>query len=150
MSGEDELGFTFEEVKSGQWRTQIWVEATKHRFYGINIVFEAGMVYCGVGLNLKMELEGASHKKEEKVGEVKDTSREENNVRKVLLVDVAEDHFYVEFPTKDAMLVSKAMSIIETAVEDRDKALSQVMDIIKKADGAKILIDMNYEAMKPE
>jgi hypothetical protein len=35
MSGE--IGFTFEEVKRREWRTKTWIEATKHRFYGINV-----------------------------------------------------------------------------------------------------------------
>ncbi|MCI4409781.1 MAG: hypothetical protein JHC26_11870 [Thermofilum sp.] len=151
MSGENELGFTFEEVKSGQWRDKTWIDVTKHEFYGINVNYDANMVYCGEGINLRRELEEVmGSKKEEKAGGVKNMGRQESEVKKVLLVDVAKDHFYVEFPTKEAMLVSKAMELVENAVDDRDKAISQVMKIIKKADGAKILIDMNYEAMKPE
>jgi hypothetical protein len=71
-------------------------------------------------------------------------------VDNVLLVSVGKDHFYVEFSTRRPKLVAKAMALVETAVEDRGKAIARVMDIIKVANGARIEIDMNEEAMRPE
>jgi hypothetical protein len=132
MSGGYEIGFTFMEVRSRQWRTKAWIEATKHRFYGFNVNYEANMVITGRGLNLNRE------------------GGEGDETGKTLLVDVGKDHFYVETPTREAMLIAKAMSIVETAVEDRGKAISYVAEIIRRADGARILIDMNYDSMRPE
>ena len=137
MSGGDEIGFTFEEVKSKEWRTKTWIEATKHTFYGINVNYEAKMVYAGEGLNLN-------------VAGAKNMDQEGARVDNVLLVSVGKGHFYVEFSTRKPRLVAKAMSLVETAVEGRDMAINRVMDIVRVANEARIEIDMNEEAMRPE
>jgi hypothetical protein len=134
MSGGDEVGFTFEEVKRREWRTKTWIEATKHTFYGINVNYEAKMVYAGEGLNL----------------DAKNMDQEGARVDNVLLVSVGKGHFYVEFSTRKPKLVAKAMALVETAVEDRDRAINRVMDIVRVANETRIEIDMNEEAMRPE
>jgi hypothetical protein len=147
MSGENELGFSFEEVRSGQWRTSIWTETAKHRFYGISINYDAKMVYCGSGLNLEREWINARCIKERGTEKEGTTEGGGSRLDRLLLIDVGEDHLHVEFSTKNLMLVAKAMSIIEMAVEDKDKALNYIMNIIKKANETSILIDMNCEAL---
>jgi hypothetical protein len=137
MSGGDEIGFTFEEVKSKEWRTKTWIEATKHTFYGINVNYEAKMVYAGEGLNLN-------------VAGAKNMDQGGARVDNVLLVSVGKGHFHVEFSTRKPRLVAKAMSLVETAVEGRDMAINRVMDIVRVANEARIEIDMNEEAMRPE